>query len=125
MRPRMTIRKVSRKAKGPAAPPQAPSADAAVGPPPAKKARTAEEDADEIDAMMQTRHGAKHLTRVQMIRMAAMMSLMSRKQMPEFLSKKGKAKSDEVETVPKKALDLRLLRSLAPPLYAGAMYGRT
>ena len=122
----MTIRKVSRKAKGPAAPPQAPSADApdaAVGPPPAKKARTAEEDADEIDAMMRTRHGAKHLTRVQMIRMAAMMSLMSRKQTPEFLSKKSKAKS-EVETVPKKALDLRLLRSLAPPLYAGAVYGR-
>ena len=112
----MTIRKVSRKAKGPAAPPDAP-----VGPPPAKKARTAEEDADEIDAMMQTRHGAKHLTRVQMIRMAAMMSLMSRKQTPEFVRKGAKS---EVETVPKKALDLRLVRALAPPLYAGAVYGR-
>jgi hypothetical protein len=82
-------------------------------------------DADEIDrAMMLTRHGAKHVTRLQMIRMAAMMSLMSRKQTPEFLSKKSKAKSDEVETVPKKALDLRLVRALAPPLYAGAMYSR-
>ena len=58
-----------------------------------------------------------------MICMAATMSLMSRQQTPEFLSKKSKAKS-EVETVPKKALDLRLLRSFAPPLYAGAVYGR-